>query len=79
VWAFGVLLWEVYADCVEPYPGLNNAQTKEKVTPAGVAPDAQQVGKEHYRMKAPDGMPSEARDLMTSCWHAVGRPPAAPE
>lgn len=31
VWSFGVLVWEVYADGKEPYPGLSNIQTRAKI------------------------------------------------
>ena len=31
VWAFGVLLWEIFADCLEPYTGMTNQETRDKV------------------------------------------------
>ncbi|KAI6225419.1 Tyrosine-protein kinase [Aphelenchoides fujianensis] len=31
VWAFGVVLWEVYADGTEPFRGVNNAELKNQV------------------------------------------------
>ncbi|KAI6234881.1 Tyrosine-protein kinase [Aphelenchoides fujianensis] len=31
VWAFGVVVWEVYADGTEPFRGVNNAEIKNQV------------------------------------------------
>ncbi|GMT28208.1 hypothetical protein PFISCL1PPCAC_19505, partial [Pristionchus fissidentatus] len=42
VWAFGVLVWEIYSNGAEPYPGLSRLQTRAKI----VLTD--------YRMKMPD-------------------------
>ncbi|EJW75882.1 hypothetical protein WUBG_13208 [Wuchereria bancrofti] len=32
VWSYGVMVWEIFANAAEPYPGMTNAQVKEKVT-----------------------------------------------
>ncbi|EYB82314.1 hypothetical protein Y032_0362g3501 [Ancylostoma ceylanicum] len=31
VWSYGVLVWEIYADGAEPYPGLTRLQTRAKI------------------------------------------------
>jgi len=31
-WMFGVLMWEIFANCKEPYPGMLNAEVMKKVT-----------------------------------------------
>ncbi|KAI6243593.1 Tyrosine-protein kinase [Aphelenchoides fujianensis] len=31
VWAFGVVVWEVYADGTEPFRGVNNAELKNQI------------------------------------------------
>ncbi|KAK6113236.1 Protein tyrosine kinase family protein [Brugia pahangi] len=31
VWSYGVMVWEIFANAAEPYPGMTNAQVKEKV------------------------------------------------
>ncbi|KAL3990832.1 Protein tyrosine kinase family protein [Acanthocheilonema viteae] len=31
VWSYGVMVWEIFANASEPYPGMTNAEVKEKV------------------------------------------------
>lgn len=55
VWSFGVLCYEIFA-CCEPYPGMTNAEVKEKV-----------IG--GYKMQFPDETPQDLVDLiMNHCW-----------
>ncbi|CAD6187957.1 unnamed protein product [Caenorhabditis auriculariae] len=56
VWAFGVLVWEIYADGADPYPGLTNVQTRAKI----VVQD--------YRMKMPEGTPKFVSEVVANCW-----------
>ncbi|CAO4362049.1 hypothetical protein L5515_001807 [Caenorhabditis briggsae] len=57
IWTFGVLVWEIYADGAEPYPGLTKIQTRAKL----VVSD--------YRMKMPDGTPATVSEIVTgTCW-----------
>ena len=58
VWAFGILLWEIFSCGKMPYPGMNNTETKKAVI------------KDGYRMKAPDGTPEQVNQLMAECWQA---------
>ena len=52
VWAYGVLLWEIFSGGVQPYPGMSNAQTSKAVVYEG------------YRMTSPRNCPSEVYNLM---------------
>uniref|UniRef100_A0A1I7TQ91 Tyrosine-protein kinase n=1 Tax=Caenorhabditis tropicalis TaxID=1561998 RepID=A0A1I7TQ91_9PELO len=56
IWAFGIMIWEIFADGEEPYPGLNNLQARAKI----VALD--------YRMKFPDETPTEVVQVIATCW-----------
>jgi serine/threonine protein kinase len=56
VWAFGVLVWEIYANGAEPYPGLNNMQTRAKIVV------------QKYRMEMPIGTPPSVVCLVAICW-----------
>ncbi|CAJ0939169.1 unnamed protein product, partial [Mesorhabditis belari] len=56
VWAFGVLVWEVFANAEEPYNGLTNADTKAKVLAGG-------------RLEFPITTPAEIQLLiLKDCW-----------
>ncbi|GMT28245.1 hypothetical protein PFISCL1PPCAC_19542 [Pristionchus fissidentatus] len=59
VWAFGVLVWEIYSNGAEPYPGLSRLQTRAKI----VLTD--------YRMKMPDDTPAEITKIVTQSWDKV--------
>ncbi|GMR42020.1 hypothetical protein PMAYCL1PPCAC_12215, partial [Pristionchus mayeri] len=59
VWAFGVLIWEIYSNGAEPYPGLTRLQTRAKI----VLTD--------YRMKMPDDTPAEMAKIAVQCWDKV--------
>jgi tyrosine-protein kinase Fes/Fps len=56
VWAFGILLWEIFSGGKMPYPGMNNSETKEAVIKKG------------YRMPPPHGCPEQVTQLMDECW-----------
>jgi len=56
VWSFGVLVYEIYADGSEPYPGLTNLQTRAKIVV------------QNYRMDMPKDTPSGVVKLVTKCW-----------
>ena len=56
VWAFGVLVCEVFSDGTKPYVEMSNDEVHAQV-PNG------------YRMPCPDGCPQEAHDSATAlCW-----------
>ncbi|CAO4376031.1 unnamed protein product [Caenorhabditis nigoni] len=57
IWAFGVMIWEIFADGDEPYPGLNNVQARAKI----VVHD--------YRMKFPDETPVDVVQVIATCWN----------
>lgn len=56
VWAFGILLWEIFSCGKMPYPGMNNSETKDQVINHG------------YRMDPPAGTPDQVSQLMDECW-----------
>lgn len=56
VWAFGIMLWEIFSCGKMPYPGMSFKETKEEVINQG------------YRMDAPPGTPVEVKELMYKCW-----------
>ena len=56
VWAYGILLWEIFSSGKMPYAGMNNAETKA------------QVVHNNYRMPAPSGTPEQIQQLMAECW-----------
>lgn len=55
VWAYGVLLWEIWSFGQSPYPTV----AIEKLT------DALKAG---YRMDRPDGCPAALYEIMLKCW-----------
>uniref|UniRef100_A0A914ZR39 Tyrosine-protein kinase n=3 Tax=Parascaris univalens TaxID=6257 RepID=A0A914ZR39_PARUN len=55
VFAFSILVWEVFSDGDEPYGDLSSAETKRRVM-AG------------YRMQPPAGCPEGIPELMKRCW-----------
>jgi len=57
VWAFGILMYEIFTYCsVELYEGLTNKQVCKAVIKLG------------YVMAKPAGCPSAAYDVMVQCW-----------
>lgn len=50
------MVWEIFSDGDEPYPGLNNVQARAKI----VVND--------YRMKFPEGTPPEVVQVIETCW-----------
>uniref|UniRef100_A0AC34QTS6 Protein kinase domain-containing protein n=1 Tax=Panagrolaimus sp. JU765 TaxID=591449 RepID=A0AC34QTS6_9BILA len=55
IWSFGIFAWEVFAGS-EPYPGMNNAEVKERVTNG-------------YKMEFPCETPPDLVQLITDiCW-----------
>jgi tRNA A-37 threonylcarbamoyl transferase component Bud32 len=56
VWSFGVLVYEIYADGSEPYPGLTNIQTRAKIIV------------QNYRMDMPKDTPPGVSKLISKCW-----------
>ncbi|XP_061191567.1 uncharacterized protein LOC133199714 [Saccostrea echinata] len=55
VWAFGVVIWEIFSTGQNPYPGIDG-----KVVPMKV--------KSGYRMGVPEFCPETHGTLMESCW-----------
>jgi hypothetical protein len=57
VWAFGVLVWEIFARCKsDPFPQMTNKQAKDKIL-SGKQP-----------MEAPDGSPELIKSVMMLCF-----------
>ncbi|VDM97620.1 unnamed protein product [Thelazia callipaeda] len=57
VWAFGVLLFEIFTDGSEPYPSLSNSQVRSKLTDGSM-----------YRMEIPLDVPPGIAELIKKCW-----------
>ncbi|KAK6019148.1 hypothetical protein OSTOST_15225 [Ostertagia ostertagi] len=51
-----VLVWEIYADGAEPYPGLTRLQTRAKIVV------------QNYRMEMPKDTPKSVAEIVYSCW-----------
>lgn len=57
VFSFGVLMWEVFTDAQEPYPGMKVVDVQSKV-------------KKGYRMDPPAKMPEDLRLVLQETWSA---------
>jgi len=55
IWAFGVVLWEIFSYGKIPYVGMTNSEVGEKVC-------------EGYRLPPPRNCEKEIYDWMESCW-----------
>uniref|UniRef100_A0A8C4X3I3 BMX non-receptor tyrosine kinase n=1 Tax=Erpetoichthys calabaricus TaxID=27687 RepID=A0A8C4X3I3_ERPCA len=56
VWAFGILMWEVYSLGKQPYELFNNSQVAQKIM-------------QGYRLYRPQLACEEIYKIMKSCWH----------
>ena len=63
VWAFGVVLWEIFSFGLVPYVTMSNEEVVHKVLSG-------------YQMLSPHNCPSEVYALMVKCWNlkATSRP-----
>ncbi|XP_022084812.1 cytoplasmic tyrosine-protein kinase BMX-like [Acanthaster planci] len=57
VWAYGILLWEIFSGGKTPYPQMNNVEVVDQVT------------RQQYRMEQPAMCPSSMYSVMYYCWH----------
>eukprot|EP00057_Strongylocentrotus_purpuratus_P013725 XP_011668199.1 PREDICTED: tyrosine-protein kinase TXK [Strongylocentrotus purpuratus] len=56
VWAFGILMWEVFSGGLAPYPAMSNVEVVDQVT------------RHNYRMERPDHCPYQMYRIMKDCW-----------
>uniref|UniRef100_A0A914R4L9 Protein kinase domain-containing protein n=1 Tax=Parascaris equorum TaxID=6256 RepID=A0A914R4L9_PAREQ len=56
VWAYGVLVWEIFNNAVEPYKGWNGTQVKMEVLKG-------------YRLKMPDWAPPKIKQICERAWN----------
>lgn len=56
VWSYGVLVWEIYAEGAEPYPGLKRVEARAKIVV------------QNYRMDMPAGCPKGVCDVVAAAW-----------
>ncbi|CAG0907189.1 unnamed protein product [Cyprideis torosa] len=67
VWAFGVLMWEIWSYGLQPYYGYSNQEVIELV-------------RSRQLLACPEGCPSAVYSLMVECWHELpSRRPTFPE
>ncbi|XP_055308073.1 platelet-derived growth factor receptor alpha-like [Sitodiplosis mosellana] len=59
VWAFGIVLWELFSLGMTPYPGLSSGQ------------DLYQKLLDGYRMEKPKYATQDIYDIMLACWRKV--------
>lgn len=57
VWAFGVLLWEIFSYALQPYYGLSHEQLIAFL-------------KDGHLLQAPEACPPQVYALMRTCWQA---------
>ena len=55
IWAYGVLLWEIFSQGATPYPGMTNVEVAEAVLSG-------------YRMTKPEKCPDEVYEIVQKCW-----------
>ncbi|GMT00371.1 hypothetical protein PENTCL1PPCAC_22545, partial [Pristionchus entomophagus] len=55
-WDFAILMWEIYSNGGDPYPGLTRLLSQ----PLTVLPE--------YRMKMPNDTPGEIAKIALQCW-----------
>lgn len=56
VWAFGILMWEIFSGGKTPYPTMSNVEVVSQVTRQG------------YRMERPEYCPRPVYRIMRDCW-----------
>ncbi|XP_071786997.1 tyrosine-protein kinase TXK-like [Asterias amurensis] len=56
VWAYGILLWEIFSGGQTPYPKMNNVEVVDQVT------------RKQYRMEQPPCCPRDIYCIMYRCW-----------
>merc|ERR1719170_82252 len=67
VWAFGVVLWEIYSFGLQPYYGYSNSEVIEMIRSRQLLP-------------CPEDCPSRMYAFMVECWHEIpNRRPPFPE
>ena len=58
VWAFGVVLWEIYSFGLQPYYGYSNSEVIEMIRSRQLLP-------------CPEDCPSRMYAFMVECWHEI--------
>lgn len=61
VWAYGVMIWEIYNDGLEPYPGMSVAEVAQKVRTG-------------WHMEMPFNTPSSVHKYMENIWSPLPGP-----
>jgi muscle, skeletal, receptor tyrosine kinase len=63
VWAFGVILWEIFSFALQPYYGMTHEEVVKYL-------------KEGNVLHCPDNTPKPVYELMKLCWNR--KPPSRP-
>ena len=76
VWAFGVLLWEIFAFALQPYYGLTNEQVHQVSRYLSLVLQVVQYIKDGHLLECPENTPKSVYRVMTMCWNStsVNRP-----
>jgi len=60
LWSFGVLLWEIFSDGMQPYCGYSNHEVLDVIS-------------RRQLLSCPDQCPAKIYSLMLKCWAAQPR------